>query len=207
VTATGNRQPATIPVVLASSSPRRRELLGLLGIVPDIVRPDVEEVHRPGETPTDYVLRLARDKARTVKRDDALVIAADTTVALKGQLLEKPRDVEDAVRMLSLLAGRDHQVHTAMAARYQGREASAVESTRVWFRPLDDATIRAYVATGEPMDKAGAYGIQGYGAVIVEKIDGDYFTVMGLGLKRLVELWREVGVDYRFNAALTLSKT
>ena len=196
-----------IPVVLASSSPRRKELLGLLGIVPEIVRPDIEEVHRSGETPTDYVLRLAKDKARTVKRDDALVIAADTTVSLKGQLLEKPTGVADAARMLSLLAGRDHQVHTALAVRYQGREASAVESTRVWFRPLDEATIREYVATGEPMDKAGAYGIQGYGAVLVEKIDGDYFTVMGLGLTRLVALWREVGLDYRFKATLTLSKT
>lgn len=199
--------PFPIPVVLASSSPRRKELLGLLGIVPEIVRPDIEEVHRSGETPTEYVLRLAKDKARTVKRDDALVIAADTTVSLKGQLLEKPTGVADAARMLTLLAGRDHQVHTALAVRYQGREASAVESTRVWFRPLDEATIREYVATGEPMDKAGAYGIQGFGAVLVERIDGDYFTVMGLGLTRLVALWREVGLDYRFKAITTLSKT
>jgi len=187
-----------VPVVLASSSPRRRELLGLLGIVPEIVPPHIEEVHRPGETPADYVLRLAREKCAAVRRDGALVIAADTTVALKGQLLEKPRDADDAARMLRLMSGRDHVVHTALAVRYQGREASGVESTRVWITQLDDETIRAYVETGEPMDKAGAYGIQGYGAVIVERIEGDYFTVMGLGLARLVSLWADVGVAYRF---------
>jgi len=188
----------TIPVVLASSSPRRRELLGLLGITADVIPANIEEVHRPGESPTEYVLRLAREKCAAVRRDDALVIAADTTVALKGQLLEKPRDTEDAVRMLTLLQGRDHQVHTALAVRFRGREASGVESTRVWFTQLSERQIRAYVATGEPMDKAGAYGIQGFGAVIVEKIEGDYFTVMGLGLSRLVSLWRDVGLTYRF---------
>lgn len=187
-----------IPVVLASSSPRRRELLGLLGITPEVVPANIEEVHRPHETPTEYVLRLAREKCAAVRREGALVIAADTTVALKGQLLEKPRDADDAVRMLSLLQGRDHQVHTGLAVRYQGREASGVESTRVWFTRLTESQIRAYVATGEPMDKAGAYGIQGYGAVIVEKIEGDYFTVMGLGLARLVKLLAEVGLAYRF---------
>lgn len=191
-----------IAVVLASSSPRRRELLGLLGIAPEVIPADIPEVHQPGETPTEYVLRLARAKCAAVRRDDALVIAADTTVALKGQLLEKPRDAEDAVRMLTLLAGTSHQVHTALAVRYRGREAAAVESTRVWFRELDEAAIRAYVATGEAMDKAGAYGIQGYGAVLVQRIDGDYFTVMGLGLTRLVKLFSEVGLCYGFGAGI-----
>ena len=191
-----------IPVLLASSSPRRRELLGLLGIVPEVLPADIAEIHRPGETPTDYVLRLAREKCRAVRRDGALVIAADTTVALKGQLLEKPRDPEDAVRMLTLLAGTSHQVHTALAVRYADREASGVESTRVWFRAMDEAAIRSYVATGEPMDKAGAYGIQGYGAVLVEKIAGDYFTVMGLGLARLIRLLSEVGLSYGFRAGI-----
>ena len=137
-----------------------------------------------------------------MRRDGALVIAADTTVALKGQLLEKPRDPEDAVRMLTLLAGTSHQVHTALAVRYADREASGVESTRVWFRAMDQAAIRSYVATGEPMDKAGAYGIQGYGAVLVEKIAGDYFTVMGLGLARLIRLLSEVGLSYGFRAGI-----
>lgn len=195
----------SIPVVLASSSPRRRELLALLGITPEIIPANIAEVHRPGETPPGYVLRLAQQKCRVVaavRRDDALVIAADTTVALKGQLLEKPRDAEDAVRMLTLLSGTSHQVHTALAVRYHGREASTVLTTRVWFRELSDAEIRAYVATGEPMDKAGAYGIQGFGAVLVEKIDGDFFTVMGLGLTRLVQLFSEVGLRYDFRAGI-----
>ncbi len=192
-----------IPVVLASSSPRRRELLGLLGIVPAVVPAAIAEIHQPGETPTDYVLRLAREKCRAVRRDGALVIAADTTVALKGQLLEKPRDAEDAVRMLTLLAGTSHQVHTALALRYGAREAAGVESTRVWFRAMDDAAIRSYVATGEPMDKAGAYGIQGYGAVLVEKIEGDYFTVMGFGLTRFVKLLSEIGLSYDFRAGIS----
>jgi septum formation protein len=194
--------PPSVAVVLASASPRRRELLGLLGITPEVVPANIEEVHRPGETPSDYVLRLAREKCAAVRRDGALVIAADTTVALKGQLLEKPRDAADAVRMLALLAGTSHQVHTALAVRYAGREAAAVESTRVWFRDLKEAEIRAYVATGEPMDKAGAYGIQGYGAVLVDRIEGDYFTVMGLGLARLVELFSEVGLRYDFRAGI-----
>jgi septum formation protein len=191
-----------VPVVLASQSPRRRELLGLLGIRPEVVPAAIEEIHRPGETPTAYVLRLAREKCAAVRRDDALVIAADTTVALRGQLLEKPRDVADAVRMIGLLAGTHHVVHTAVAVRWAGREASGVETTRVWFRALDDATIRAYVATGEPMDKAGAYGIQGYGAVLVEKIEGDFFTVMGFGLTRFAALLGEVGLSYDFAAGI-----
>jgi septum formation protein len=192
----------SVAVVLASSSPRRRELLGLLGITPEVVPANIEEVHRPAETPTEYVLRLAREKCAAVRRDDALVIAADTTVALRGQLLEKPRDTEDAVRMLTLLGGTHHVVHTAMAVRYAGREASGVETTTVWFRAVDEAMARAYVATGEPMDKAGAYGIQGYGAVLVEKLDGDYFTVMGLGLTRLVTLFEDVGLSYDFRAGI-----
>ena len=194
----------SVAVVLASQSPRRRELLGLLGVVPQVVPANIEEVHRPHETPTEYVLRLAREKCRAVaeRRADALVIAADTTVALKGQLLEKPRDVEDAVRMLSLLSGTHHVVHTALAVRWCGREASGVETTTVWFRELGEAAIRSYVATGEPMDKAGAYGIQGYGAVLVERIEGDFFTVMGFGLTRFISLLGAVGLSYDFRAGI-----
>ena len=191
-----------IPVVLASQSPRRRELLGLLGIVPEVAPANIEEVHRAGEAPTQYVLRLAREKCEAVRRPGAAVIAADTTVALKGQLLEKPRDAGDAARMLALLAGTSHQVHTAIAVAFDGRMASGVESTRVWFRNVTAVEIERYVATGEPMDKAGAYGIQGYGAVLVERIEGDYFTVMGLGLARLVGLLAEVGLEYRFGQGL-----
>ncbi len=188
--------------MLASASPRRRELLGLLGIIPEVVPANIPEVHRADETPGDYVLRLAREKCAAVRRDDAVVIAADTTVALRGQLLEKPHDEADAVRMVSLLAGTHHVVHTALAVAWRGRRASGVETTKVWFRPMTGAEVKAYVATREPMDKAGAYGIQGYGATLVEKIEGDYFTVMGLGLVRLVKLLDEVGLDYRFGEGL-----
>ncbi len=190
----------TLRLILASSSPRRRELLGLLGLTPEIVPADLDESVRPGEDPVAYVERLAREKAEVVaaRHQGAVVVGADTTVALGGELLAKPEDAADAARMLARLQGRDHVVHTAIAVVFDGHTASGVETTRVWMRPLDERTIADYVATGEPMDKAGAYGIQGYGAVIVERIQGDYFTVMGLGLGRLVMLLRDVGVTYGF---------
>jgi septum formation protein len=189
-----------VKVVLASASPRRKELLQLLGLEPEVVPAHLDESVRDGEKPEAYVERVAREKAAAVhaKRKEALVVAADTTVVLDGEIIAKPESEADAVRMLKKLQGRDHVVHTAIAVAYRSDTASGVESTRVWMRKLDDAAIRAYVATGEPMDKAGAYGIQGFGAVIVERIAGDYFTVMGLGLARLVGLVKEVGVDYAF---------
>lgn len=187
-----------VPVVLASSSPRRRELLGLLGLTFDVVPSEIDETWRPGELPAPHAERLAREKAAAVGRPDAAIVAADTIVVIDGAILGKPQDAADAARMLRRLAGRDHLVHTAIAVAFGGRMASGVETTRVWFRPLDEPTIAAYVATGEAGDKAGAYGIQGYGAALVTRIEGDFFTVMGLGLARLTDLWREVGLDYRF---------
>ncbi len=194
-----------VQLVLASSSPRRRELLGLLGLKPEVVPAHLDESVRNGERPEAFVERVAREKAAAVhaKRREAVVIAADTTVVLDGAIIAKPESEADAAAMLKRLQGRDHVVHTAIAVAYRSDTASGVETTRVWMRKLDDAAIRAYVATGEPMDKAGAYGIQGYGAVIVERIEGDYFTVMGLGLGRLVALLREVGIEYGFGS-LTL---
>ncbi len=188
----------SVPLVLASASPRRRELLTLLGLTFDVAPADVDETWRNGEAPAVHAERLAREKAAAVRRPGAATIAADTIVVVDGDILGKPRDRAEAAAMLRRLAGRDHVVHTAIAVWYAEREASAVVATRVWFRALDDAAIAAYVATGEPMDKAGAYGIQGYGAVIVDRIDGDYFTVMGLGLARLMDLFREVGLRYDF---------
>jgi septum formation protein len=198
--AIGNRQSAVagVPIVLASASPRRRELLGLLGLVPEVVPAHLEEIHRPGEAPRAYVERLAREKATAVHRPDAVVVAADTTVELDGVLLEKPADEADAAAMLRRLQGREHMVHTAIAVAWDGKLVSGVETTKVWFRPMDERLITEYVATREPMDKAGAYGIQGYGAVLVERIEGDYFTVMGLGLSRLVALMAQVGIAYHF---------
>ena len=193
---------APVRVLLASQSPRRRELLTLVGI-PHEVRPaDIDESYRDGETPTEHCERLAREKAATIAGADraALTIGSDTIVVVDGLVLGKPRSEDDARRMLRMLSGRSHTVHTAVAVDFRGRVLSGVESVGVTFRPLDEAEIDAYVATREPMDKAGAYGIQGYGATIVERIDGDYFAVMGLALGRLVALMRRVGVRYAFGA-------
>jgi septum formation protein len=189
-----------VRVVLASQSPRRRQLLELIGI-PHEVRPaDIDESLVVGELPERYVERLAREKAEVVAatETDALVIGADTTVVIDEIILAKPSDVIDAEEMIRRLSGRSHTVMTAVAASHGGRTVSAVEIVDVTFRPLDDDEIRRYVATGEPMDKAGAYGIQGYGATIVRRIDGDYFAVMGLSLVRLVSLMSELGISYDF---------
>ncbi len=189
---------SAVPVVLASASPRRRQLLQLLGLEPEVVPTDIDETWRNGEAPAAHAERLAREKAAAVARDGAAVVGADTIVVIGGEILGKPRDAAEARSTLRRLAGRDHDVFTAVAVSYGGAMSSGVERTRVRFRPLDDEAIAAYVATGEPMDKAGAYGIQGYGAVLVERIEGDYFTVMGLGLGLLVSLLERVGLSYRF---------
>ena len=176
----------------------------MIGIAHEVDPADIDESPRPGESDTGHTLRLATEKGLAVsaRHPDALVIAADTIVAVDGRIFGKPVDEADARRMLRVLSGRTHVVHTAVAVvRDAGRRVeSKVESTRVTFRDLNDSEIADYVATGEPMDKAGAYGIQGYGATIVERVDGDYFTVMGLALRRLVSLLEQVGVAYRFHA-------
>ena len=187
-------------VILASASPRRRELLALVGI-PHVVEPaDIDESYRDGEEAAEHAERLAREKAATIvaRNSDAIVIAADTIVLIEGLVLGKPRDEDDAERMLAMLAGQTHVVLTAVAVAQGGRTRSGVESVRVTFRPLTRARIRAYIATREPMDKAGSYGIQGYGATLVERIDGDYFAVMGLALARMIDLLGELGVSYTF---------
>ena len=198
----------TVRVVLASQSPRRRDLLALVGITHEVRPADVDESVRPGETPDAYVRRLAGEKARAVAGalgdPDAAVVAADTTVVIDGEILGKPADAAEARAMVRRLAGRTHEVYTGMAVVRGGRAADAVERVAVTFRALSDHEIAAYVATGEPMDKAGAYGIQGYGATVVERIDGDYFAVMGLSLVRTVALLGAVGVAYRFGAGATL---
>jgi septum formation protein len=179
-------------------------LLTLIGIAHTVRPADVDESVRAGEDPVDYVERLAREKAAAIAlvEPDAVIIAADTTVVLDGEILGKPTDVSDAERMVASLAGRDHVVCTGIAVRRGAQHASAVERVHVSFRALTAAEVSAYVATGEPMDKAGAYGIQGYGATIVSRVDGDYFSVMGLGLTRLVQLLREIGVEYDFAAGV-----
>jgi septum formation protein len=187
-------------VVLASSSPRRRQLLDLIGIRHDVIPADIDESQVVGELPEQYAERLARSKSGVVaaQHPDAVVIGADTIVVVDELVLGKPRDVGDAARMLGMLSGRSHTVMTAVAVCHQGKIESAVEVVDVTFMPIDETAIAEYVATGEPMDKAGAYGIQGYGATIVRRIDGDYFAVMGLSLVRLVGLMRTLGISYDF---------
>lgn len=176
-------EESTMLVVLASKSPRRREILTFSGI-PFVVRAaDVEEIRAPGEAAADYVRRLALDKARAVEPGEGeVVLAADTTVVVGDAVLEKPVDAGDARRMVHLLAGNVHEVLTGFCLRTQSKEIVDVATTRVRFIPMSDAEIDEYVASGESMDKAGAYAIQGRAAKFVESIEGCYFNVMGLPL-------------------------
>ena len=187
-------------VILASSSPRRRELLSLVGITHEVIPANIDESYRPGERPAEHAERLAREKADAISASapDAVAIGADTIVVADGDVLGKPRDAAHAAEMLRRLSGRSHLVITAVAAVWRGMTVSGVEEVGVTFRPLTDGEIAAYIATGEPMDKAGAYGIQGYGATIVERVDGDYFAVMGLAVNRLVRLLERLGLVYEF---------
>jgi septum formation protein len=187
-------------VILASQSPRRRELLALVGIAHDVQPADIDESYLIGERPRDHAERLARGKAEVIatREPDAVVIGSDTIVVVDGDVLGKPSDENDAVRMLARLAGRSHIVITAVAVAWRGETRSAVEEVGVTFHPLSRAEIDAYIATREPMDKAGAYGIQGYGATIVARVDGDYFAVMGLPLQRLIRVLDALGIRYAF---------
>ena len=192
-------------VVLASASPRRRDLLNLIGIAHEVRPANIDETMRPREAPRRYAERLSREKASAVAtRDpDLITIGADTVVVINRKVLGKPADADDAARMLRMLSGREHTVITAVAVSRGRKLRSAIEEVRVKFRQLRDDEIDEYIAMGEPMDKAGAYGIQGYGATIVERIEGDYFAVMGLPLVRLVGLMRDVGVRYQFGNLAT----
>ncbi len=183
-------------LTLASASPRRRQLLEMLGIPVRVVPSHIPEVRRPVETPVDYVERLAREKALSVP--GSLVLGADTTVVVRDEVLEKPVDAADALRMLKKLQGRTHQVVTSVALVADETVHQATDVTNVVFRRLGEEFLEAYVATGEPMDKAGAYGIQGFGAALVERIDGDFFGVMGLPLRLVLQLMEQAGRAYRF---------
>ncbi|MES2306840.1 MAG: Maf family protein [Gemmatimonadota bacterium] len=183
-------------IVLASASPRRKQLLEMLRL-PILVTPaDVQEIPLPREKPLDYSRRLARDKARAVP--GRLVLGADTIVVLDDQILEKPADDADALRMLLALQGRSHTVVTSICLLADGRQLDAVDQTQVTFRAADAEYLRRYVATGEPHDKAGSYGIQGWGAALVERIDGDFFSVMGLPVRLVLQLLEEAGYPYQF---------
>lgn len=191
----------TPPLVLASRSPRRAHLLSMLGLRYEIFPAEVDESFRSSETPAAHAERLAREKAKAVSalRPDALVIGSDTVVVLEGEVLGKPRDERDAVAMLMRLQGREHRVETGIAVSApDGRLEGSVEGVRVRFRPFDREFAREYVATAEPLDKAGAYGIQGFGAALVDLVEGDFYAVMGLPIARMISLFRALGWRYNF---------
>jgi septum formation protein len=179
-------------LILASASPRRSELLRNAGIEFSVEPAHVPEQAKPGELPLAYAKRLAYDKAIAVsaRNPDSVVLGADTIVVADEHLLEKPTDAADAARMLALLSGRIHQVITGVCLLAQGFAQTEAEVTEVQFAPLDDSEIAAYIETGEPMDKAGAYAIQGIASRWVERIDGCYFNVVGLPVPRVYRMLR-----------------
>lgn len=174
-------------LILASSSPRRKELLELLGIPFQVRASDVEETYQDGLQPHEIVMELARIKSKAIADTykNSIVIGADTIVVSEGSVLGKPRDKAEAISMLMQLSGKVHQVYTGVALAKDGRTHLFYEKTNVEFWPLDTNDIEQYVLTGEPFDKAGSYGIQGYGSLLVKRIEGDYFTVVGLPVSRL----------------------
>lgn len=190
---------STIPhLILASASPRRRELLQGIGVAFTVIPSDTPEAAQPGETPQEYALRVASEKALDVTRrhPGAWVLGADTIVEIAGEVLGKPRDATDGQRMLRLLSGRTHQVMTAFAL-FDGEghvRARQVVTSRVTFKPLLDEQIRAYLATGEPFDKAGAYAVQGLGASLVECVEGSYTNVVGLPVDEVQAAVRAAGL-------------
>jgi septum formation protein len=185
--------------ILASSSPRRRELLHSIGLDFDVVVSHVEEVRAGHERVDSYVLRLAREKAAEVARryEDRWVIAADTVVYLDGEVLEKPHDDAHAIRMLKTIAGREHIVYTGVTLQCveRGYTDSVVVASSVRMSPMSDAEIERYVSTGEPLDKAGAYAIQGLGAMLVASVNGNYTNVVGLPLEPLYQMLKRAGFD------------
>jgi septum formation protein len=191
-----------VRLILASASPRRADLLRRLGLEPEIVPAHVDEAYLPGESPEAHVERLARLKAETVARNapGALVVGGDTVVVLDGRILGKPEDDDAAVSMLLSLSGRTHQVHTGVALAGPHGTVGAVGRAEVRFRDFGPAEARAYTATEEPRDKAGAYGIQGMGAALVAEIRGDYYGVVGLPIGLLVDLLGRAGWRYAFGS-------
>jgi septum formation protein len=201
--------PGATPIlILASASPRRAELLTRLGLLFDVVPSGIPEVGLEGESPAAHAERLSREKASRVSEayPQRLVLAADTVVVRDGVVLGKPRGLEDAVAMLCSLSGRTHTVISGLALSVPHRGIlSGYLSTEVTFTSFDEAFARLYAETGEPMDKAGAYGIQGLGSVLVEKIQGDYHTVMGLSVPLFMELLEEGGWRYEFGKLIPMA--
>ena len=183
-------------LILASASPRRRELLSLFGIPFTVRVADIDEAMDPTKSPCDEVARVSCRKALAVERGpEDVVVAADTIVVCAGRVLGKPHSREEAVAMLQLLSGREHQVMTGCTVLRGDRAETFTEVTELTFRELTDGEIREYVASGEPMDKAGAYGIQGGAALFCEGLTGDYYNVMGLPVCRLLEALQNIAPD------------
>lgn len=183
-------------LILASASPRRKELMGLFHIPFSIQVADIDETMDPQNGPAEEVARVSCRKAAAIRREpEDVVVAADTIVVCEGKILGKPRSVEEAVSMLQLLSGRDHQVMTGVTVLRGSRAETFTEVTDLHFRPLSEGEIRGYVATGEPMDKAGAYGIQGGAALFCSRMAGDYYNVMGLPVCRLGQTLRKLAPD------------
>ncbi len=185
--------------ILASASPRRRELLASIGLDFEVLPSHVPEVHQEGEAPEEYVARLSRDKARALASEhpDRWIIAADTTVLLGEELLEKPADAADAARMLGTIAGKTHVVYTGVTVENVSRDyrETRVAESEVRMLPLAPDEIEWYVRTGEPLDKAGAYAVQGIGAMFIDSIHGSYTNVVGLPLATLFQMLRRAGID------------
>ena len=183
-------------LILASASPRRKELLGLFKIPFTIRVADIDEAMDPAKSPYEEVARVSRQKAMAVERErDDIVIAADTIVVCEGKILGKPHSTEEAVKMLKLLSGRDHQVMTGCTVLTETACETFTEVTDLHFRELSRKEIEKYVASGEPMDKAGAYGIQGGAALFCQRMVGDYYNVMGLPVCRLWETLRRIAAE------------
>lgn len=184
-------------LILASASPRRKELLGLYGIPFTVRAADIDETMDPDKPPFDEVARLSREKALAVSREpEDVVVAADTIVVCGGTVLGKPKDEAQAIEMLGLLSGRTHQVMTGCTVLRNETCETFTEVTDIHFRPLSPGEIRRYVSTGEPMDKAGAYGIQGGAALFCQRMEGDYYNVMGLPVCALGQVLKQIAPEW-----------
>jgi septum formation protein len=187
-------------IILASQTPRRAELMRMLKLKFEILPADIDEKYLRHEAPAAHAQRLAREKALVIaeQHGDALVVGSDTVVVIDREVLGKPKDEAEAIGMLLRLQGRVHRVATGIAVAEREECLAETEIVRVKFRAFDEATAREYVATGEPMDKAGAYGIQGFGASLIEWVQGDYFAVMGLPVQRMIRMFEQLGWHYNF---------
>lgn len=184
-------------LILASKSPRRQELLQKLGLTFTVLTEDIDETMDPGLPLNEEIVRVSLRKAEAVRAQaapDDVIISADTVVCIDGKRLGKPKDEADAARMLRALSGRDHEVVSGVCVMQGGRAETAAVTTALHFRELGEDEISAYIATGEPMDKAGAYGIQGLASIFVDRLDGDYYNVMGLPLCTLARMLRSFGI-------------